>query len=207
MHRPRARARIRAAPGADDRRPARPRPQPGRTGAPRAPRPRGPHLPGHARPRVTARRPRHVEIPTGTRDRHTFVSIANTGPTVPPEQVQRLFQPFQRLGGVRTGHNSGHGLGLSIVQAIANAHRTELTARARPEGGLTIEVSFPAAIGAGSGVTSATGPDEMRQPPRLMPPREAEQLVGVVARSTRCARGLGPCFARDPLFRQSRVPA
>ena len=88
-----------------------------------------------------------VEIATGTRDRRAFVSIANTGPTIPPEEIQRLFQPFQRLGAARTSHNNGHGLGLSIVHAIATAHRAELTARPRPEGGLTIEVSFPAARG------------------------------------------------------------
>ncbi len=95
----------------------------------------------------------HVEITTGTRERHAFVSIANTGPTVPPEQIQRLFQPFQRLGGARTRHHNGHGLGLSIVQAIANAHRAELNVRARPEGGLTIEVSFLPASGANSTMT------------------------------------------------------
>jgi signal transduction histidine kinase len=98
----------------------------------------------------------HVEITTGSRDRHAFISITNTGPTVPPEQVQRLLQPFERLGGARTHHNSGHGLGLAIVQAIANAHRAELSARPRPEGGLTLEVSFPPASGAGSAVTLAT---------------------------------------------------
>jgi signal transduction histidine kinase len=87
----------------------------------------------------------YVEIATGIRDRHAFVSVANTGPTVPPEQMQRLFQPFQRLGDARTHHNDGHGLGLSIVQAIADAHRAELSAHARPGGGLAIEVSFPPA--------------------------------------------------------------
>ena len=87
----------------------------------------------------------HVEITTGTRDRHAFVSVANTGPTVPSEQIQRLFQPFERLGDARTHHNNGHGLGLSIVQAIANAHRAELSARALPQGGLSIGVSFPPA--------------------------------------------------------------
>jgi len=92
----------------------------------------------------------HVEITTGTRDRHAFMSITNTGPTVPPEQIQRLFQPFQRLNGARTQHKGGHGLGLSIVQAIANAHHVELITRARPQGGLTIEVSFPLSSGAGS---------------------------------------------------------
>jgi signal transduction histidine kinase len=90
----------------------------------------------------------HVEFITGTRDRHAFLSITNTGPAVPPEQIQRLFQPFQRLGGARIQRDNGHGLGLSIVQAIATAHRAELITRARPEGGLTIEVTFPPASGA-----------------------------------------------------------
>jgi signal transduction histidine kinase len=96
-----------------------------------------------------------VQITTGTRDRHAFVSISNTGQIVPPAQIQRLFQPFQRLIDPRTHHNNGHGLGLSIVQAIANAHRAELTAHARPEGGLVIELSFPAASRARPGVTLA----------------------------------------------------
>jgi signal transduction histidine kinase len=87
----------------------------------------------------------HLEIATGTNDRHAILVIANTGPTVPPEEVERLFQPFQRLNGARTRHNNGHGLGLSIVQAIAAAHHAELNVRARPEGGLTIEISFPPA--------------------------------------------------------------
>ena len=169
---------------------ARPDARPGRARAPRARRPRGPHLPGHARPRVssspalsstcaqrstaaaTAGDPRllerlianlidnairhnssqgRMEITTGTRDRHAFATIANTGPAVPPEQVDRLFQPFQRLGGARTRHNGGHGLGLSIVQAIADAHHAQLTANPRPDGGLTIDVSFPPAATPSSG--------------------------------------------------------
>jgi signal transduction histidine kinase len=87
-----------------------------------------------------------VDISTGSRDRHALLSISNTGPTVPPEQIERLFQPFQRLASARTGHSNGHGLGLSIVQAIANAHGAELNASPRPEGGLTVEVSFPPGV-------------------------------------------------------------
>jgi signal transduction histidine kinase len=70
--------------------------------------------------------------------------VTNTGAVIPPEQVERLFQPFQRLGGVRTGNGDGYGLGLSIVRAIAGAHGATLTSRAQPEGGLDVEVSFPA---------------------------------------------------------------
>jgi signal transduction histidine kinase len=88
-----------------------------------------------------------VEIATGTRDGHPFVSVANTGPTIAPEETERLFRPFQRLGAARTSHDNGHGLGLSIVHAIATAHHAELSARPRLAGGLTVEVSFPAARG------------------------------------------------------------
>jgi signal transduction histidine kinase len=57
--------------------------------------------------------------------------------------VEDLFQPFRRLGTQRTRHGEGHGLGLAIVRAIADAHGAALTARARPAGGLDIEVTFP----------------------------------------------------------------
>ncbi len=97
----------------------------------------------------------HVEITTGTRDRRGFVAVANTGPTISPDEIQRLFEPFQRQHGARIRHNSGHGLGLSIVQAIADAHRADVDAHARQGGGLAIEVSFPPAIGAGSEPTAA----------------------------------------------------
>jgi signal transduction histidine kinase len=95
-----------------------------------------------------------VDITTGTRDCHAFLAITNTGPAVPPEQIQRLLQPFQRLAGARTRRDNGHGLGLSIVQSIASAHRAELITRARPQGGLTIDVSFPPASGPSSSLTS-----------------------------------------------------
>lgn len=94
-----------------------------------------------------------LEITTGSRDRRAFLAIANTGPTIPPEQIQRLFQPFQRLDGARTRHDGGHGLGLSIIRAIANAHHAELNVGARPEGGLSVEISFPPTPGAISGMT------------------------------------------------------
>jgi signal transduction histidine kinase len=87
-----------------------------------------------------------VEVATGLREpaRDSVISVSNSGPVVPAKEVERLFQPFQRLAPDRTGHSDGHGLGLSIVHAIATAHGATLTARARGEGGLAVEVSFPA---------------------------------------------------------------
>jgi signal transduction histidine kinase len=84
-----------------------------------------------------------VEVSTTTRAGSAVLRVANSGPLVPEAELIRLFQPFQRLGEDRTGHGVGWGLGLSIVRAIATAHGAVLDVRARPEGGLAIEVSFP----------------------------------------------------------------
>ncbi|MFI8763617.1 sensor histidine kinase [Streptomyces sp. R-07] len=60
-------------------------------------------------------------------------------------QVDRLGQPFERLGVARTGPEGSSGLGLSIVAAIAAAHGGRLALLARPEGGLRVTVTLPAA--------------------------------------------------------------
>jgi signal transduction histidine kinase len=88
-----------------------------------------------------------VEVITGTRDRAAFISVRNSGPVVGTEHVQRLLQPFERMGEARTGHERGHGLGLSIVETIAGAHRAQLQISPQPEGGLCVEVVFAAAPG------------------------------------------------------------
>jgi signal transduction histidine kinase len=84
-----------------------------------------------------------VEVATGTVDGGSQVVVRNSGPVVPPAEVGRLFEPFQQLHGERVRHGDGHGLGLAIVRAIADAHGAALDACARPAGGLDITVTFP----------------------------------------------------------------
>jgi signal transduction histidine kinase len=76
---------------------------------------------------------------TRTKPGGAVLSVSNTGPVVPPEEIERLFEPFQRLD----GDAGGLGLGLSIVRAVAKAHGAKVTCLARPEGGLDVEVAFP----------------------------------------------------------------
>jgi signal transduction histidine kinase len=85
-----------------------------------------------------------AEISTALTAAGATITVSNTGTLVPPDAVQDLFQPFRQLGTQRTRHGAGHGLGLAIVRAIADAHGAALTAHARPAGGLDIEVIFPA---------------------------------------------------------------
>jgi signal transduction histidine kinase len=87
-----------------------------------------------------------VEISTISAPGRATLSVNNTGPVVPPEEVERLFQPLQQIGGERVRHTDGHGLGLAIVRAIAQAHGAKVTALSRPEGGLDIEVTFDSSI-------------------------------------------------------------
>jgi signal transduction histidine kinase len=83
-----------------------------------------------------------VQVSTGTISGLAVLSVTNSGQVIPPAEVDRLFQPFQRLGPRPARRDGGHGLGLSIVRAIASAHAATITAKPKPGGGLSIEVTF-----------------------------------------------------------------
>jgi signal transduction histidine kinase len=82
-----------------------------------------------------------IVVETGTKAGCAFVSVANTGPAVDPGMLERLFEAFQR-GPSEITTPDGHGLGLSVVRAIATAHDAKLTAETRPAGGLAISATF-----------------------------------------------------------------
>jgi signal transduction histidine kinase len=85
-----------------------------------------------------------LELGTGVEGGQATLWVSNTGPVVSPSEIERLFEPFQRLDPARTGAYDGHhGLGLSIVRAIAEAHEGHVIARPRPGGGLTVTVTLP----------------------------------------------------------------
>jgi signal transduction histidine kinase len=85
-----------------------------------------------------------LRVATRTDGDRAVLSVTNTGPVIPAAEVDRLFQPFQRLGPRPARRDGGHGLGLSIVRAIATAHAATVTVTAQPvpAGGLAVEVTF-----------------------------------------------------------------
>jgi signal transduction histidine kinase len=108
-----------------------------------------------------------VQIFVGRKDGEAVITVTNTGPSIEPADIQRLFQPFQRLDPRRSHRRDGHGLGLSIVRAIATAHRASVDAIPEAEGGLSISVTFPAPDdspgppSASDGLISSHSPTEM----------------------------------------------
>ena len=84
-----------------------------------------------------------VEVTLAATATQTTLTVTNSGPPVPPDQVSRLLEPFQRADPGRAASPIGLGLGLSIVADIADAHGASLAVRPGPEGGLTVAVSFP----------------------------------------------------------------
>ncbi|MCW3014923.1 MAG: hypothetical protein JWO02_2015 [Solirubrobacterales bacterium] len=82
-----------------------------------------------------------VRVSTGLRDATAFLEVVNSGPTIAPDDVAALFEPFRRLDG-RAGRPAGLGLGLSIVRAVATAHDARLDVQAPPAGGLKLVVEL-----------------------------------------------------------------
>jgi len=72
----------------------------------------------------------------------TFV-VANDGPQIPPEERERIFEPFLRLDEARSLDSGGSGLGLAIVRSIMTALGGTVVAVAT-DAGAEFAASFPA---------------------------------------------------------------
>jgi signal transduction histidine kinase len=86
-----------------------------------------------------------ISVATGSEGPLARLVVETGGDVLDPQQVGQLAQPFRRLRADRTGSDDGAGLGLSIVAAIASAHRGTLDLQARPGGGLRVAVTLPLA--------------------------------------------------------------
>src|SRR5579862_5334287 len=71
------------------------------------------------------------------------VQVADCGDGVPPDALERLFQPFYRLDDARGRHTGGVGLGLAITERAVRFHGGRVAAMNRPEGGLLVEIQLP----------------------------------------------------------------
>jgi len=80
--------------------------------------------------------------PDGNRVR---ITIADSGPGIPPEHLAHVFDRFYKVDAARsmTGATAGSGLGLSIVRAIVDRHEGQITASNAPGGGAVFTFLLP----------------------------------------------------------------
>jgi signal transduction histidine kinase len=71
------------------------------------------------------------------------ISVCDDGPGIPPEELEKVFEPFYRLESSRNRDTGGTGLGLSIARDVAQAHGGTLVLANRPEGGLEARLTLP----------------------------------------------------------------
>jgi two-component system OmpR family sensor kinase len=88
-----------------------------------------------------------VEVTVQEEGDGVALQVADTGPGIPPDQLDRVFDRFFRIDEVRTsgGETSGTGLGLAIVKAIVDLHGGEVVASNGTGGGTIFRVTLPAA--------------------------------------------------------------
>ncbi len=82
-----------------------------------------------------------VSVATGSTAGHAWIEVRDRGPGIPPEDAERMLQPFTRLDSARGG--SGTGLGLAIVDRIARLHGGRARLLRRDGGGLIARVELP----------------------------------------------------------------
>ncbi len=91
----------------------------------------------HTRPGTTVRL-------TARRDGgNVIVAVSDQGPGIPPEMMDKLFQPFARGGGGKTAGYQSHGLGLAIAKRMVEAHHGRIWAENQPDAGATFFFMLP----------------------------------------------------------------
>ena len=81
-----------------------------------------------------------------------MLHIEDSGPGVPDESVERLFDRLYRVDHARTRARGGSGLGLTICKSIVEAHGGKISAANGQSGGLRFDIELPLISGQDAGI-------------------------------------------------------
>jgi two-component system OmpR family sensor kinase len=86
-----------------------------------------------------------IDISLSTEDSVAKLAVADHGPGLAADDLDRIFEPFYRADPSRSRDSGGAGLGLSIVSAVVTAHGGHVKVHETEGGGATFEVELPLA--------------------------------------------------------------
>jgi signal transduction histidine kinase len=84
-----------------------------------------------------------VRIAAKTVDGHFAVSVTDTGPGIPPEELKRVFEQFHQVDNSNTKKKGGTGLGLAIAKQIVEMHGGQVWVESEPGKGATFQMRLP----------------------------------------------------------------
>jgi two-component system sensor histidine kinase CpxA len=84
-----------------------------------------------------------LEKADGQKGAEAVLRVSDSGPGVPEDALDKMFEPFYRLDDARGRLTGGVGLGLAITDRAVRFHGGRVTAFNRAEGGLTVEIRLP----------------------------------------------------------------
>lgn len=84
-----------------------------------------------------------ITVRCAVKGRRMEVRVRDSGVGIPPDKLEKIFEPFVQLGRGQTAGAEGTGLGLSISRDLARAMGAELTAQSKLDGGSTFILSLP----------------------------------------------------------------
>jgi signal transduction histidine kinase len=84
-----------------------------------------------------------VSVRCGTGSGGVFISVSDTGPGVPLDQQEAIFEPFVQVGRSLTSSHEGTGLGLAISRDLARAMGGNLGVESTPGEGATFTLTLP----------------------------------------------------------------
>ena len=84
-----------------------------------------------------------IHLAASRRDGSVIITVADSGPGIPPEDLTRVFERFYRVDKSRS-RPGGTGLGLAIVKHLVELHGGKATAENRPSGGAVFTITLPA---------------------------------------------------------------
>lgn len=84
-----------------------------------------------------------IEVDARVEGAFAVIEVADRGPGIPEAEQARVFEPFERLE--RDAEAPGHGLGLTVVRSVTDAHDGHVSIHDRPGGGTVVRLELPLA--------------------------------------------------------------